>query len=880
MRKTTALILAFMLLFSMCFANAAAQEDGVIATQYEKPYKILSELGIVSDDFGEPDSFGEEATRALAVSSIIRLLGLHREEDVNSPAFDDVDFFAMYATDIQIAKDMNLISGVSEDEFAPDKGIVCQDAMKILVNALNHGIKAEAYGGYPYGYLMVASELGLLRGVETNTSDVLTKYDLLMILYNAANAEYANANAYTEHAVEYSASSTFSILTSRGIYMDVGIVERAGGTELQSESTFSEKLLMINGNEYTSLIPGMDALLGFEVEYYYNDDGEILAAADSGKNQVLELSGEDIIKTENGSIYYQKVSEDQSRSTRIGLSPQRYVIYNGRMDPYFADKAFSSVYGTVKLIDNDGDLSYDVIFVTDYTNYFVKFRRTEDFIIYDDGKSLELNTSEGARILKDGVETDFSAILPNTVISAEISRDGEKVTAHISDAAVTGKVEEIDDKYVTIGGQQYQSADSLAEPLELNDEGTFYLDILGRIAAFETSNTSLQYGYLIDGMQMNSIGSSIQLKILTQSSGVSVLQAADRIKINDQMTVDESDLLNSLPKGANGKLKPGIIRFSQNGNQEINKIYNTDCTEEDILEPEYLCPKTENPPDPNTGEITYTYGTLGYRSYNLIFADTTAEGSNNVGVAADAIVFNVPKPDRSDDAEDADYKVSDLSVFLNEESYSIDAYNGTEVGLSKIVVNYVDAGTGAEITMHSPVAMVDKVVDVLVGEDTRKKFYLLSEGRELEYVTYEDMAQTEDPKRGMVIQYELNAQNEIANWSILVDPYIDNDPSKYLDHVYQVWAGVYGKVYAKDSAYLRVSVTKTGGEYDFTNTAAMRLTNAGKGAFQVFDKSRDEVYIGEGIDVVTDYVSVGDEACTVYVRVSGNDAKQTFVFYE
>lgn len=882
MRKLTALILVFVWVLSICVFPIHAEEE-VSYAQYERPYKILSELEIIADDFGALESLGEEAARAQAVTSVIRLLGLHSEDEVTNPAFADVDFFASYAADIQTAKDLNLISGVSPTSFAPHDAILCQDAIKILVTALNYEAKALSYGGYPAGYLTVASELGLLSGIKMSADSELTKLDLLLMLYNAANAEYADPKYFTDETIEYVSASKRSILTKRGIYKGIGIVERAGGTEIGSDVVYSSKNneVKIGGTMYTPLSAEVDPLLGYEVEFYYNEEMEILALAKTPQNEEFMLGGKDIVSVVGETLSYLKEDDTAKKVRKLDLSPNLNVVYNGRIDPYFTDDDFLSVYGTVKLLDNDGDGTYDLAFVTSYTNYIVKSKNSQELVIYGEGQSLSLEASGLKRvdIYRNGVPIDFASIMPNSLISAEVSRDGTKVVAYVCDTVVVGTVTEAGSESVMIGGQEYRWAPFLKDPLAVGDEGRFYLDVLGRISYHQAMNTALQYGYLVGAKKALLLGAGTELKVLTTANGMQVLKAAKKVSVNDAAAIGADKLLEVLPKDRDGAVMPGLIAFTRNSEGAINNLYTTACTDEDILKAEYLCTKTENAPDPDTGRITYTYSQLGFRGYNMIFA--TDGVIENIGILPNATVFNVPKPEDAGDAEDEDYAVTDASAFLSERSYSIDAYNGEDIGIAGLVVNYVDVGTNAEVASHGAIAMVDKVTTTTVNGEERDKFYLLGNGKELEYASYKpNMVADGELKRGMIIQYMLNAQNQISGWRLVLNPYVDNDPASLNTSAYAAFGGIYGRVYAKDSMYLRVSVTKTGGSYDFVNTSTMRLTNAGKGAFHVFDKELDQAYVASGISAATDYVSAGEEACTVYVRVEGNDARQTFIFYE
>ena len=882
MRKTVVfvLVLSLLLLTLLSTAVNAFSAESVNLQKIERKYKILNELGLLTDDFELDEGLSEEATRANVVTGAICLLGLHQEGEEPETAFDDVDFFASYAKDIKTARDMNLISGVSKTEFAPDESITLRDAVKVFVLALNYKAKSEAYGGYPYGYLRVGTELGLLDDISADAEGTITKADLLNIIYNASQANYAKEDIFVNSEISYRIQKNYTILTSRRIYKDIGVVTRAGGTDFYDDNDYPSDSIKINGTVYKSKIGDMESLLGFETEVYYNDDKEIIAAAETENNTVMTLDDESIIKIDGGYLHY--YADGNGREKKVAFSEQCNIVYNGRTDAYFNDSSFTKIYGTVKLINNNSDSYYDAVLITDYKNYTVKQKNDTNRIIYDDGKKIDLSTDDGktVKIFKNGKEVQFSDIRKDDLLSVLISRDNLKVTVYISDLYVTGKIEEISEDFVAVNRKKYEISNSFKEKLKLGDEGKFSIDYLGKIADYNTGNESLMYGYLIAGKKSENIGNDVLLKILTQNNEVSIFKVAKKVTINDTVKVDGENLLGALPHKDSENLKSGVIRFLCNSDNEIKKLYNAECSDKDILSLDYECEKTASAPDPLTGRISYKYATVPFRTYNMIFSDETP--TVNFAVAPDAVVFNVPKSEEAENANDDDYTSADVSVFKNENSYSVDAYNFGDVAVSEVVVNYTEIGAGLPITEYSPYGMVSSVWVVTADDgSSRSKISLLQGGKTQDFITYDDnLENTANLKIGTLIQYELNGKGEIASWKVLLDPFADNNPSSINQKAYASRAGIYGRVYSKDSVYLRICVTKNGNEYDFNDFASMRLINAGKGNFHIFDKSADKAYIASGIDDVLGYLEAGEEASTVYVRVAGNDARDTFVFYE
>lgn len=69
--------------------------------------------------------------------------------------------------------------------FSPDDHITYRDALKILVCALGYEEKALREGGYPHGYTDVAESIGLVDADYYTDTDLLTRENAAVIVFNA-----------------------------------------------------------------------------------------------------------------------------------------------------------------------------------------------------------------------------------------------------------------------------------------------------------------------------------------------------------------------------------------------------------------------------------------------------------------------------------------------------------------------------------------------------------------------------------------------------------------------------------------------------------------------------------------------------------------------
>lgn len=82
------------------------------------------------------------------------------------------------------AADLGLVSGYGNRKFGPSDKVTYEQAVTMLVTASGLGEKADARGGYPSGYLSVASEQNYLTGINGQVGTSLTRGQVAQLLYN------------------------------------------------------------------------------------------------------------------------------------------------------------------------------------------------------------------------------------------------------------------------------------------------------------------------------------------------------------------------------------------------------------------------------------------------------------------------------------------------------------------------------------------------------------------------------------------------------------------------------------------------------------------------------------------------------------------------
>ncbi len=160
MKKFVSLFLAMFLLASSMTVFAAVPD--------EEQLEALKKYGIMT---GDPDGnlrLEETITRAEVTKMIITMLNFVNMStpDVEKSEFPDVWETHWAKLYINKAKKMGIINGDENGNFNPENNVTNEEVAKMLVNVLGYKEMAESNGGYPAGYLVVASQTGLLQNLS------------------------------------------------------------------------------------------------------------------------------------------------------------------------------------------------------------------------------------------------------------------------------------------------------------------------------------------------------------------------------------------------------------------------------------------------------------------------------------------------------------------------------------------------------------------------------------------------------------------------------------------------------------------------------------------------------------------------------------------
>ncbi len=670
--------------------SAGGDENAAVDnTAYEK----LTAMGLI-DPETTPLSDGA-VTRGDFIRLVMEVSGDAAAADRGSAeVFADVTPETANADYINTAYKLGYISGEPNGNFYPDNPISCVEAIKMTLGVLGYRVVAEESGGFPSGYLRIANRMRLLDGITCEEESPLAFGDAMRLLLNTAEADLLEI-VRIGYTIGLSSVNGENILSRRfNIRKIKAIVEANAHTDIMArESGLETDEISVGG--ITMLVGETNAsdAVGLYAEIYYLDDKNgkptiLYINTDLKENYVIDLTYDSIdgcegIKSVN---YY-----DENRNLRKArLADNASLIYNGRLSDMTEEKLMPE-FGTVQLISNNTDSLFEVVKVMDYQPIYVNGisalsnsisgRRTKTkkeieqgsdesdtdiFSRYEDVNiELDPNASDyDVVILKDNTPVDFDSITGSQIISYAVS-EGEKPlkTAVICDRVVNGEVTGVFDDHIIVNDAEYKAAYAITQTVQYGADTTYYLDFLNNVV-YVGIEPQMVYGYLRAAEEYDF--NNIFFRIFTQNDRWVTLEAANTVLYNGQNRISRKQLMTELAmNGENGYSQ--LIRYRVNSGGKIAAVDTAQqfaagsLQEADAIE-RGVFRKTSS-------------GTQSYRALPQSF-------DGDVSVAANAVLFSIPKVDERDNEEE--YAVMSRSELVSDTSYTYTAYEGSAVRTASI----------------------------------------------------------------------------------------------------------------------------------------------------------------------------------------------------
>jgi len=186
MKRIFSFIITTLLALNMGVSSVAFAKEELEITASEA-VTVVTGFNIMSyynDGTFRPD---EMVTRAEMVAIICRLLNYEKQakSSVGKTLFKDVSEEHWASGYINLIESLQIATGYGNGDFGPDDKVTYEQAVKMIITALGGGPLGGCEGGYPAGYIKIASDEGILKNIECNVGDAVNRETVATLVFNA-----------------------------------------------------------------------------------------------------------------------------------------------------------------------------------------------------------------------------------------------------------------------------------------------------------------------------------------------------------------------------------------------------------------------------------------------------------------------------------------------------------------------------------------------------------------------------------------------------------------------------------------------------------------------------------------------------------------------
>lgn len=770
MKKLISLILTVILMTGVIPSNSVFAEE-VDSLLHEK--ELLTALGVLNDEALAEDLV---LTRGEFCELIYRLFKYESFTTQQMP-FRDINDTHPHFASISALYAKGAIKGINTYSVAPDRKITLEEAGIVAVSALGFGIGSDIDVSF---FISQITSSDLYQGISASQNDGLTEDMAIKLIYNILFAPIVESQI-GKTGIEYTTNKNVTMMNRvHDLYEVKGVMNDNGITNLYGPSTLNENELKINDTEYTKNYSEVEDLLGCSVKAYaqYKDERELgvilYAYMDERKTTVVEISSMDIISATKAEVKY----DSDAKTKKIKLNSSADLIYNGIGSKDFTDEKLNPTYGVLKLIDNDGDGSADVVFVTDYKRLIVQSvsSRQSDISISDkfgnDFSAVLSDINCEINVWRNGILGSLNDLKSGMVIliaDSGVNRELQIINIYIYAEKHSGLLRGINDEQVFLEDKTIETTpfvDVSATAGYTGNKVACYTDIYGRVIYVEIDTVTLsdtQYGFLYK-MSYDDSDETVTIKVLETNNEKKTYILADKVRCNaDRMKAVElynkmSGVDDGVP-GQNNEVPGQMIRYALNSDGEISTLDTAMIYEDEKG-------RADRVMDEMWRDKGYFRKSMAYNQRR--FAHNTKgmfEGKGYGHWVECFFTTTVPvliRPDGANfDIEDARWTTN--AYFLTDGDYYCEGFDLNENNSISLMMVYAD--TSLTVTVRDPFVLVDKIVTELDEDDMPvTKLYGWMSGNYIGFTALKDTAFNYNGsilKRGDIVRLAKNTKNEV-----------------------------------------------------------------------------------------------------------------------
>lgn len=570
------ILISIFLAASMILTNISVIAEESANTEYKKAVDMLSRMNIISV-MENNDDFSSQAyvTREEFCIYLSRAFKIETSNIIQ--VFTDVPVDSDLAQYVYTLYEKGVVSGYG-GEFRPKDIITYNEAIKMLVSILNYDY-ATSVGGYPAGYLRIASSLGITKKVSG--VDLITKGAAAQLIYNAMSAPFMELAGIKGNNISFKSNSEKSTLTELyDIYEGEGVV-MANNISAFTKAAKSLEVgeVLIDNTIYNVGETNVGKLLGHYIEFYYRELDEeeyeiVVILEDKGEELVINSRQ---IREFNDNAY--RYENEDGKVRKASLNTDFLIMYNFDYPiSKFSKDMMIPDMGTVKLIKSGRGSGYTAVIIEEYENHVVSAVDEKSEVIYfKDKTNLILKNTEGILFDADGNEIEISSVKEWNILSVLGSSDGKKVVAYVSSDEIEGRITtkgNASDPKITIDYEEFHVDSKVFSSLKFGEDVVCYLDYYGNIAGVRAMySDELKYAYFvkvsIDRYYGEDYDERVVVKLFDQDGTEQKYHLAERVRINDVPYKKEAEKVEKLLLDLSVKL----FKFKLDSNGEINTMY-------------------------------------------------------------------------------------------------------------------------------------------------------------------------------------------------------------------------------------------------------------------------------------------------------------------
>jgi len=362
-------------------------------------------------------------------------------------------------------------------------------------------------------------------------------------------------------------------------------------TRLDGNVKSDEFAADISGKKFVDKSNLLKDLLGREVivATHKSDENSIILAWQTYKDETVELTDSVLLSTVSDIAGGTVIAETENGGEKkYALDKDVVVVSNGYENSYWTAEDLVVDGGSLKLVNNDKDSAYDVVFVDKYSLHYVTGVVSDDenvTVIDRDDNQMVVDKATLRITDPAGKTLSASKIKKDALVKFFATESGENARFVVYSSPVTGKLESKYSEGFVIDGEAYTMSVYYKNHRPADEPG-----IGNNVKAFVEENGEILF------MEAYSAGSSDWVTAFSQATGSDgILETTTRIKVFDEKGVwniyetaekvrvdgvmmsrnELAETLANAKNSGNWIYEKAFIRYKLNSDRQIREIDTT-----------------------------------------------------------------------------------------------------------------------------------------------------------------------------------------------------------------------------------------------------------------------------------------------------------------